>query len=324
MGTLRSQLVASCRCLPLLTALAALAAGRRQVFRTLKKVSPRGPSCTSGPFASGTMSAHRRRPGTSRPMTNGSSPPITEARFGSGTSRRARHITIWPCHRAAKWPCRPTARRWRWAAIISSKPCFGTWSAANGSASCLATPAGLVFSGDGKWLITAGDTVVRLWDPATGQLVRELRGHGSASFTPWLSRPTARRSRRAEGATSVAPDKIRSAYGPPRAAKRSQALQEEVGDNQRLRSRVYGLAFSADGKTLAAAGGHSLQLWDVERRKPREQLAKCKFDAAFSPAANRLVAGKFGIYDATAASNSRSWRATSRSTPAWLIRTTAP
>lgn len=48
------------------------------------------------------------------------------------------------------------------------------------------SPMALAFSGDGRWLLSAGDAV-RLWDFQTGRCLRTLRGHAGASPAAWIS-----------------------------------------------------------------------------------------------------------------------------------------
>jgi WD40 repeat protein len=115
----------------------------------------------------------------------------------------------------------------------------------------------VAFAPDGKSLVTGSwDTTLRLWDTASGKLLRDLVGHNapvqSAEFSP---DGKALASGDAEGKVML----FNVATG-----QRSAALNAHS-------DRCFGLAFSPDGKQVAtAAWDRIVKIWDTETR---EQIA---------------------------------------------------
>ncbi len=115
----------------------------------------------------------------------------------------------------------------------------------------------LAIDRDGKRLATGGsDGVVRLWDAATGELLRALVGHDGWAFGVDFS---------PDGKT------LASAGG------RDESVRLwDVATGMPLRvlkankGAVSGVAWSPDGRSVAAAGGISgfVTLWDVDQPKP--------------------------------------------------------
>src|SRR5262249_42795954 len=114
----------------------------------------------------------------------------------------------------------------------------------------------VVYAPDGKLLASAGGLVVKLWDSATGTLVRELRGH--ASF--WID------------SIAFSPDgKLLASGGADWTVRRwdvASGRQVHV-----LKAHGYGrhgtvwpvhVTFTRDGTRLIG-GGHDgvVQIWDV-------------------------------------------------------------
>ncbi len=155
----------------------------------------------------------------------------------------------------------------------------------------------LKFSKDGSMLAAAGrDQVARLWNPETGRLLKEFKGHEAELY-----------------AVAISPDgRVLASGGGQGGYSRHNEIRlwdiatgKQIGqlkdDNERLKSlpdAVYSLDFSANGKLLGSAGPYVARIWDVESRKLAHRLDKCSYDIAFSPLGKHAVTGgDFGIYD---------------------------
>ena len=184
----------------------------------------------------------------------------------------------------------------------------------------------VAFSPDGKLLASADfDGDIRLWNPATGRLVRELAGRGQAveavSFSPdgkrlysggwgeangfrvWdatTGEPIA--EYRGEGhntfSLALSPDGELVATGGSRGVV--QLWDAHSGRRlQRFRwhnSSVKGLAFSPDGRFLASASREGARLWEVGSEKEALKLDTGKGECEavrFSPDGKTLIAGGY-------------------------------
>jgi WD40 repeat protein/serine/threonine protein kinase len=140
------------------------------------------------------------------------------------------------------------------------------------------------YSTDGARLVTAGgDGIVRIWDPATGTLMRELRHDG----------PT-----RSYYATALSPDgKLIAAITTSGAVvhiwdSASGALLAELPNDAAGGPR---LAFSSDGQWLASSGGNDVRVFNV--RTWSEALAITGphiRTLSFDPTGPRLATGTAG------------------------------
>jgi WD40 repeat protein len=165
--------------------------------------------------------------------------------------------------------------------------------------------AQLVFSADGKTLISAGlDGEVRFWDLTTGRLRRRQR----------LEQEAQPRGR--SGAVALAPDgdtvvrwrgSTLYVYGTARDELRRRL---EVGRAVEARDAVL-LRFAPDGKLLAvelqpSTGTSIAQLWDVMQgeKRPLPEFSSMLSDMAVSPSGKRGVAvaeGSLVLWDTTTA-----------------------
>ena len=111
------------------------------------------------------------------------------------------------------------------------------------------------FAPDGKSLVTGSwDTTLRLWDTATGKLVRDFVGHSapvqSAAISP-------------DGKTLASGD----AEG--KVMLFNCASGERLAVLRAHTDRCFGLAFSPNGKQLATAGwDRVVKIWDLQTREP--------------------------------------------------------
>src|SRR5689334_10095818 len=108
-----------------------------------------------------------------------------------------------------------------------------------------------VYSNDGTRIITAGgDGVVRIWNAANGTLARELR-HGSKRRYAAVAALPDGKWVAAMDATGAVVHVWDTSTGVLLAELRNGALD------------MFSLAFSADGRWLAASGGKDVRVFDV-------------------------------------------------------------
>jgi RNA polymerase sigma factor (sigma-70 family) len=128
-----------------------------------------------------------------------------------------------------------------------------------------------LFTADGKALVTAGDEpgVATFWDVATGQKIREISGLASGVFSLAVS---------TDGALLGVLSHLKSpekGSEPGRFENRLQVWEVSSGEElwqvalptKRFGGQFRALAFSADGRSLAAPAGDALKVWDSRSGK---------------------------------------------------------
>ncbi len=158
----------------------------------------------------------------------------------------------------------------------------------------------LAFSPDGKILASANNTAVRLWDTATGKELPASKGH-DAAISALVYSPDGTLL-----ATSSAPNTYMQGTLPGAPTDPIRLWDAATGREVRaieVRAPADALAFSPDGKRLAAAGGEYVGLWEVTTSKQllshqgqkevlRTERGRVPFTSvAFSPDGATLVAG---------------------------------
>jgi WD40 repeat protein len=152
---------------------------------------------------------------------------------------------------------------------------------------------GLALSRDGKTLAsTSRDGTLRLWDPATGLERMQIQAAASKPFH----------------CVAIAPDGKTLVTGAQKGLDDILLQVWDAGTGKELRrfgkgrrlgkvpDVLYAIAFSADGKTVAACGsGDAIGLWDPDTGQSRGQLvakgAGWMSSLAFSPDGKQLVSG---------------------------------
>lgn len=138
------------------------------------------------------------------------------------------------------------------------------------------------FAPDGKTLASSGgsDRTVRLWEAGSGKELKVWQGPG-----------------RAVGPVAFAPDSARVAIGGDGVVAIWETAKDKptlLSASQPLAGMIQGVAFSADGRTLAAVGDDGkLILWDVQSGKETKQwtLGGRASSVAFAADGKHLAVG---------------------------------
>jgi len=119
----------------------------------------------------------------------------------------------------------------------------------------------VAFAPDGNTFITGSwDSTLRLWDSATGRLLRDLAGNQSGVLSAEFS-PDGKTLASGSGNGSVLLFDITNG--------------RRITDLQAHREQCFGLAFSRDGKYLATASwDRTAKVWDMETREPIATLGR--------------------------------------------------
>jgi WD40 repeat protein len=203
-------------------------------------------------------------------------------------------------------------------------PVIKVWNAATGANICslqhdrFDPVIHLAFSADGKWLASASYNSVKLWDAATGQMIRALPGgQATVAFSSdsqfvatggldctmklW-SLATGQELRSCPGqgrstmSVAVSPDGKRLATGGPLVKLWDTATGKELLTLRGHTRGISGVLFSKDGRqVISSSWDGSIKFWDAERGCPEYRFVGRRHTAqwwslAFSPDSRRLVA----------------------------------
>jgi len=148
-------------------------------------------------------------------------------------------------------------------------------------------------SSDGRQITTCGydDKTIKVWDLASGEELRILRGHNGFIY-----------------ALAVSPDGKHIASGGDEKIIKVWDAQTgvEIATLRGHRGTVWTLAFSPDGKQIASGSDDGIKLWDVQTgaeavtlRGPRDGI----LSVSFSPDGKRIISGEWNhtirTWDAT-------------------------
>jgi WD40 repeat protein len=138
-----------------------------------------------------------------------------------------------------------------------------------------------VLSPNAKTLVTLTDVPARLWDTRSSRSIAKLRAHG---------KPTS---------AAFAPDGSRLAIGTrsgwvalfDASGNRIKLLRPQVESGSAKHPAIAAVAFSPDGRLLAAAAGTWGHVWDVQRLREVEAVPTVSslFALAFSPNSKLLA-----------------------------------
>ncbi len=145
----------------------------------------------------------------------------------------------------------------------------------------------LVFSPDGRWLVSSGSTwedekmTVRFWDVATGKELWKLRGQSSEFW--WAN------------TVSFSPDGALFALGTEHGQieiwnpRKRTKLRVLSGHNRGKRARVLGFI---NGTLLSQGHGKEMRIWDPTTGNLKQELpATFSWDATLSPDGNTIAYG---------------------------------
>ena len=142
-------------------------------------------------------------------------------------------------------------------------------------------PRTLAFSPNGAILATRqyDDNTIKLWDVSSGKVFESLQGHTDEIAMPNVVLSPDGRALAMTSGNSI---KLWDIAG-------DKGMKALLGHT----SRVFSIAFSPDGKTLASGSvDQTLKLWDLDTGKARSlEFPATVFSVAFSPDGKMLAAG---------------------------------